>query len=68
MKPHGKDLKEQKGNGLLVVDLKKSIQDRAYFIWEAKGRPPGAALVCWLQAKREFEEHIEPGGVSGDGI
>lgn len=32
----------------------KMINDRAYYIWEAKGRPADSATEDWLQAEREI--------------
>ena len=40
-----------------------SVEQRAYELWEAAGRPEGSALEYWLQAERELgipspeEEH-----------
>jgi len=31
------------------------IQERAYFIWEQRGRPQGTELENWLQAKAEIQ-------------
>jgi len=36
-------------------DLGKMIQDRAYFIWEAKGKPAGKDKDIWLQAEKEIK-------------
>lgn len=41
----------------------ESVEQRAYALWEAAGRPEGSALEYWLQAERELgiaspdEEH-----------
>ena len=32
----------------------KSIEQRAYELWECAGRPEGRALEYWLQAESEF--------------
>ena len=31
-----------------------SVEQRAYTLWEAAGRPEGSALQYWLQAEREL--------------
>jgi len=36
-------------------DLNKMIQDRAYFIWESKGKPAGKDKEFWLQAEKEIK-------------
>ena len=35
-------------------ELRRSIEERAYAIWEADGRPEGRAVDYWLQAEREI--------------
>ena len=37
------------------TDLHKMVQDRAYFIWESKGKPAGKDREIWLQAEREIK-------------
>ncbi|MGN8119351.1 DUF2934 domain-containing protein [Labrys sp. 22185] len=34
------------------------IQERAYQIWEAAGRPIGKAIEHWAQAEREAEDRV----------
>ncbi len=34
--------------------LEKAIRDRAYQIWEEKGRPHGTDVDIWLQARKEI--------------
>jgi HD-GYP domain-containing protein (c-di-GMP phosphodiesterase class II) len=36
------------------------IRERAYEIWEQRGRPEGRALDNWLRAKRELARAAEP--------
>ena len=36
-------------------DINKMIQDRAYFIWQAKGKPSGKDKEFWLQAEKEIK-------------
>jgi hypothetical protein len=33
--------------------LGQMIRDRAYYIWEAKGRPSGAEMAIWLEAEKD---------------
>lgn len=30
------------------------IRERAYYIWEKKGRPQGQDMAIWLQAEKEL--------------
>jgi len=34
------------------------IRERAYQLFEARGRQPGDHLDDWLQAEREFKHHF----------
>ena len=36
-------------------DLGKMVRERAYYIWEAKGKPQGKDREIWLQAEREIK-------------
>jgi hypothetical protein len=50
-------------------DAEEEVRNRAYAIWEAKGRPEGEHLEHWQQAIKEIEQAKEapadaaPGGV-----
>ena len=35
-------------------ELRHRIEERAYALWEADGRPEGRALDHWLQAEQEI--------------
>jgi hypothetical protein len=35
-------------------ELRHRIEERAYALWEANGRPEGRALDHWLQAEQEI--------------
>jgi hypothetical protein len=35
-------------------ELRHRIEQRAYALWEANGRPEGRALDHWLQAEQEI--------------
>lgn len=37
------------------VDRAEKIRDRAYFLWEAAGRPSGREHEFWAQAARDVE-------------
>jgi len=43
----------------MANDKHEQIRRRAYEIWEAEGRPEGAAVRHWLQATDELEEDNE---------
>ncbi|MDD5583441.1 MAG: DUF2934 domain-containing protein [Candidatus Omnitrophica bacterium] len=34
--------------------LAQMIRDRAYYLWESKGKPKGQDLTIWLQAEKEI--------------
>jgi hypothetical protein len=34
-------------------DVGQMIRDRAYYIWEAKGRPQGREMEIWLEAEKD---------------
>ena len=36
-------------------DRDERIRERAYALWEARGRTPGLALEDWLEAEREID-------------
>jgi hypothetical protein len=48
--------------------LREKIQERAYYLWIADGRPEGAQLEYWLRAEEEFLGGMERdrGGRAGD--
>jgi hypothetical protein len=35
-------------------ELRRRIEERAYALWEADGRPDGRALEYWLRAEQEI--------------
>lgn len=35
-------------------EVRRMIEERAYYIWESKGRPANSALEDWLQAEKEL--------------
>jgi hypothetical protein len=43
----------------MANDKQEKIRRRAYEIWESEGRPEGAHLRHWLQAKEELSEGEE---------
>jgi hypothetical protein len=42
------------GENASLLDREQAIRERAYFIWEAEGRPDGNSLAHWLQAEAEI--------------
>ena len=36
------------------ASLNRMIQERAYYIWESKGKPQGKDMDIWIQAKKEI--------------
>lgn len=41
------------------TSLNKMIQDRAYYIWEEKGKPSANDYEIWLQAEREILSKVK---------
>jgi len=39
--------------------LNQMIKERAYFIWESKGKPKGQDQKIWLQAEKEVLSRIK---------
>lgn len=37
------------------TDLTPLVRERAYFLWEAAGRPYGREFEFWAEASREIE-------------
>lgn len=48
------------------ADHDAAVRDRAYFLWEQAGRPPGREHEFWAQASREIEGDQKPAD-SGSG-
>jgi hypothetical protein len=44
-----------------VEPTSEQISERAYELFEARGREPGVALDDWLQAERELRESTRNG-------
>jgi hypothetical protein len=38
-----------------LSNVTQIVQERAYSIWESKGRPQNSALNDWLEAKRQLK-------------
>jgi hypothetical protein len=36
-------------------ELSRLVEEKAYHIWESKGRPENSALDNWLEAKRQLK-------------
>jgi hypothetical protein len=34
--------------------LNQMVKDRAYYLWESKGKPKGQDTAIWLQAEKEI--------------
>lgn len=39
--------------------LNEMIRDRAYYIWEEKGRPEGKDMEIWFQAEKEIKAKLK---------
>jgi hypothetical protein len=42
-----------------MTATREQIQERAYFLWEQRGRPNGSPEVDWDRAKQELEGEKE---------
>jgi len=40
-------------------NIENLIRERAYYIWEAKGRPDGQDMAIWLQAKKDVSAKMK---------
>jgi hypothetical protein len=49
--------------GLQAIDpeLRRRIEEHAYSLWEADGRPEGRALEYWLRAEQDVSEQRTSG-------
>jgi hypothetical protein len=45
------------GTEAIEPGLRRRIEEHAYSLWEADGRPDGRALEYWLRAEQAFLEH-----------
>jgi hypothetical protein len=45
-----------KSDGCNIENL---IRERAYYIWESKGRPNGQDMTIWLQAKKDVSSKMK---------
>ena len=43
-----------------MTPTKEQIQERAFYLWEQRGRPEGSPEVDWERAERELLGHDEP--------
>ena len=50
---------------VLVEDLEKKIERRAYELFEARGSEPGHELEDWLEAEREVRAAMPATAESG---
>jgi hypothetical protein len=41
-----------------VEELNKMISDRAYYVWEEKGKPEGKDFEIWLQAEKDIRAKL----------
>lgn len=54
MKNHHHNGHVKSGSGNSVTEIHESIAERAYAIWEKRGRPENEAESTWLEAEREI--------------
>ncbi|MBU1863086.1 MAG: DUF2934 domain-containing protein [Candidatus Omnitrophica bacterium] len=50
-------MKKQKGLKKSKQQAADKIQDRAYRIWESKGKPTNTAIEDWIQAEQELQSN-----------
>jgi hypothetical protein len=54
-------------NGVHDVTTKQAIAERAYYLWEAGGRPQGSADEDWWEAERQINSLQAANAHNGDG-
>lgn len=47
------------GKNISQEMLNTMITERAYYIWEERGRPEGQDMDIWLQAEREILSRVK---------
>jgi hypothetical protein len=51
-----------------MSDTTQRTRDRAYQIWEERGRPEGQEVEHWMQAERELYEGLDAEGGTSRGM
>jgi hypothetical protein len=46
-------------SGVDEAKLNQMIRERAYYIWESKGKPQGQDKAIWLQAEKEIRARMK---------
>lgn len=50
------------------MTMKQTIAERAYQLWNARGRPHGSEQEDWLEAERQLaSEEVDPSSCAADG-
>jgi hypothetical protein len=50
------------------MTIKQTIAERAYQLWNARGRPHGSEEEDWLEAERQLaSEEVDPRSAGSDG-
>ncbi|MCJ0972305.1 DUF2934 domain-containing protein [Pseudomonas sp. PS1] len=50
------------------MNVEQRIRERAYEIWESKGRPEGQEFEHWSQARDEIEPYYKEGDATAGSI
>ncbi|MCK9615434.1 MAG: DUF2934 domain-containing protein [Candidatus Omnitrophica bacterium] len=56
--PGRKPFTEKSASKIDEVKLNQMIRERAYYIWESKGKPKGQDQKIWLQAEKEVLSRV----------
>ncbi len=55
----GRNTSKSSNSNLDAAKINQMIKERAYYLWESKGKPQGQDANIWLQAEKEIRAKIK---------